>query len=156
MALRPCCWPVSPYHICSEYFQRSRVTLLTALHELQDIFLLINEVFPAIHPATSVIITEERMSLGTQKGLCSLSPMGFNLTLLTSLVTKSHYHKWLMWNVLVSVNYEQTVVCMTKPPSQMVLFLGSPKHRQGQYSWTETSAKAQGEQTLSFVLIHFQ
>lgn len=96
------------------------------------------------------------MSSGTQEGLCSLSPMGFNLTLLTSLVTKSHYCKWLTWNVLVSVNYKQTVVCITKPPSQMVLFLGSPKHSQGQYNWTETSAKAQGEQTFSFVLIHFQ
>lgn len=96
------------------------------------------------------------MSSGIQKGLWSPSPMGFNLTLLTSLVTKSHYRKWFTWNVLVSVNYKQTVVCMTKPPSQMVLFLGSPKHRQDQYSWAETSAKAQREQTESFVLIHFQ
>lgn len=35
-------------------------------------------------------------------------------------------------------------------------FLGSLKQTQGQYGWTETSAKVQGEQVLSFVLIHFQ
>lgn len=35
-------------------------------------------------------------------------------------------------------------------------FLGSLKQTQGQYGWTETSAKVQGEQALSFVLIHFQ
>ena len=35
-------------------------------------------------------------------------------------------------------------------------FLGSLKQTQGQFSWTETSAKVQGEQALSFVLIHFQ
>jgi len=34
-------------------------------------------------------------------------------------------------------------------------FLGSLKHSQGQYGWTETSAKVQ-EQALSFVLIRFQ
>lgn len=37
----------------------------------------------------------------------------------------------------------------------MVLFLGSLKQSQGQYGWTETSAKVQGKQALSFVLIHF-
>lgn len=35
-------------------------------------------------------------------------------------------------------------------------FLGSLKQSQGQYCWTETSAKVPGEQALSFVLIHFQ
>lgn len=34
-------------------------------------------------------------------------------------------------------------------------FLGSLKQSQGQYGWTETSAKMQGKQALSFVLIHF-
>lgn len=35
-------------------------------------------------------------------------------------------------------------------------FLGSLKQSQGQYGWTETSAKVQRKQALSFVLIHFQ
>lgn len=34
-------------------------------------------------------------------------------------------------------------------------FLGSLNQIQGQYGWTETSTKVQGEQALSFVLIHF-
>lgn len=38
----------------------------------------------------------------------------------------------------------------------MVLFLGSLKQSQGQYGWAEASAKVQGEQVSSFVLIHFQ